>query len=72
MQEDLRGTFHIPRRSSQAATIARDADVKKMGLIHYSPRYTDKELQILKEEACEIFPNTVLCRDRNSYLLTAE
>ncbi|MBP5552411.1 MAG: ribonuclease Z, partial [Spirochaetales bacterium] len=58
--------------SSQAATIARDAGVRKLGLIHYSPRYTDKELLQLKEEACEIFPNTVLCRDRNSYLLTAE
>lgn len=56
--------------STQAATIARDAKVKKMGLFHYSPRYSDKELYALKEEACEIFSNTVLCRDRYTFELT--
>ena len=50
--------------STQAAIVARDAGVKKLGLIHYSPRYTDRELHILKEEACEVFSETVLCRDR--------
>ena len=56
--------------STQAAMIARDANVKKLGLIHYSPRYTDKELQLLKTEACEVFENTVLCKDRYSFLLS--
>ncbi|MBR4427038.1 MAG: ribonuclease Z [Spirochaetales bacterium] len=56
--------------STQAAMIARDANVKKLGLIHYSPRYTDKELQQLKTEACEVFENTVLCKDRYSFLLS--
>ena len=55
--------------STQAAMIARDSKSKMLGLIHYSPRYTDKELQILKQEACELFENTVLCKDRNSFLL---
>ncbi len=50
--------------ATQAATIARDANVKKMGLLHYSPRYMDRELHYLKEEACEVFENTVLCKDR--------
>ena len=50
--------------STQAATIARDANVKKMGLLHYSPRYMDRELHLLKEEACEVFEDTVLCKDR--------
>lgn len=50
--------------SEQAATIARDAKVDKMALIHYSPRYTDYELSTLAEEAQKIFPNTVLSRDR--------
>jgi ribonuclease Z len=50
--------------SSQAATIALNANVKKMGLIHYSPRYSDKELRKLKEEACAIYPDTILCKDR--------
>lgn len=49
----------------QAATIARDAGgVRKLALIHYSPRYTDRELQVLLDEARAIFPDTVLSRDR--------
>lgn len=48
----------------QAATIARDADVKRMCLIHYSPRYTDKELAILHEEAKAVWPKTELSKDR--------
>jgi ribonuclease Z len=47
----------------EAARIAADAEVKKLGLIHYSPRYNDYELRILEREAREIFPATVLCRD---------
>ncbi|OJF77795.1 MAG: ribonuclease Z [Treponema sp. CETP13] len=50
--------------TKQAAKIAKDANVDKMGLIHYSPRYTDRELKPLLDEAREIFPNTVLTRDR--------
>jgi len=53
--------------SFQAATIAKNAGhIKKMGLIHYSPRYTEKELKNLLKEAKEIFPDTFLCRDRMS------
>lgn len=48
----------------QAATIARDAGVAKMLLIHYSPRYTDKQLGILLDEARSIFPATELSHDR--------
>ncbi len=50
--------------SVQAATIAKDACVKKMGLIHYSPRYTDRELHVLLDEAQKVFPNTLLTKDR--------
>lgn len=49
----------------QAAQIARDAGgVKKLGLIHYSPRYADKDLKQLLSESQEVFPDTVLTRDR--------
>lgn len=49
----------------QAATLARDAGaIKKLALIHYSPRYADQELRILQDEAREIFPETVLSKDR--------
>jgi ribonuclease Z len=50
--------------AKEAATIARDAQVKKMAMIHYSPRYTDRELAVLENEAKEIFPETILSKDR--------
>lgn len=50
--------------SRQAATIAKDAGVKEVGLIHYSPRYTDKDLELLLTQAKQVFPNTVLTKDR--------
>ena len=48
----------------QAATIARDAVVRRMCMIHYSPRYTDRELEKLLTEAREVWPKTELSRDR--------
>jgi ribonuclease Z len=50
--------------SEQAAQIAHAAAVKKLALIHYSPRYNEYDLSILLKEAQAIFPNTVLSRDR--------
>lgn len=50
--------------ASQAAQIAKDADVKRMCLIHYSPRYTDKELHVLLEEAQAVWPKAELSKDR--------
>ena len=50
--------------SRQAATIARDANVRRMAMIHYSPRYTDRELPVLLEQAREVWPQSELTRDR--------
>lgn len=50
--------------STQAAAIAKDAGVLKMGLIHYSPRYTDRELETLEKEAKKVFPDAFLTKDR--------
>jgi ribonuclease Z len=51
--------------AAQAARIARDAGgVRKLALIHYSPRYAERDLKLLLDEAREIFPGTVLSRDR--------
>ena len=50
--------------AKQAATIARDAGVKRMAMIHYSPRYTDRELSVLLDEARTIFPAAELTKDR--------
>lgn len=57
----------------QAASIAREAgNVKQLGLIHYSPRYSDKELKQLLKEAQEVFPHTVLTRDRMNFPIEYE
>jgi len=50
--------------AEQAARIALAAKVKKLALIHYSPRYTEHELKQVLKEAEAIFPQTVLSRDR--------
>ncbi|MCL2007837.1 MAG: ribonuclease Z [Treponema sp.] len=50
--------------AEQAAVIALAAGVKKLGLIHYSPRYTEYELKKVLKEAEAIFPCSVLTRDR--------
>jgi ribonuclease Z len=46
--------------ASQAAGIARDAEVRLLALNHLSMRYPAAQL---RDEACEIFPDTVLPRD---------
>lgn len=48
----------------QAATIARDANAKRMAMIHYSPRYNDKELDLLLAQAKTVYPQAELSRDR--------
>lgn len=48
----------------QCATIARDAQAKRMAMIHYSPRYNDSNLEVLLKEAKEIYPNAELTKDR--------
>lgn len=49
---------------TQAATIAKEANVKSFGLLHYSPRYSDFELRALKVQARKIYPKTILTKDR--------
>ena len=58
--------------STQAAQIAKDANVKKMALIHYSPRYNDYELKDLLTEAQSVFPETVLSKDRMTFEIPNE
>jgi len=59
--------------AEQAAMVARDAGgVKRLALIHFSPRYTDHDLRQLQEEAAAIFPATILARDRMSIPLEYE
>ena len=70
MEQDAEEKKHMT--CTQAAKIALDAEVKKMGLIHYSPRYTDYELKKLLKDAQEVFPNTFLTKDKMSLTLEYE
>ncbi len=62
LEADAKDKMHMT--STQAAMLARDGNVKRMGLQHYSPRYSDYELKQLKVEAQEIYPETILTKDR--------
>ena len=58
--------------SRQSAVIARDSGSKKMALIHYSPRYTDKDLEVLAAQAREVYPGTILTKDRMRFEIPYE
>lgn len=62
LESDAREKKHMT--AIQAATIARDAAVGKMYMIHFSPRYTDKELEPLLQEAKGVFNRSFLSHDR--------
>lgn len=61
-EDQAREKKHMTSR--QAATIAKDSQAKRMALIHYSPRYNDKNLELLLEQAKEVYPNAQLSKDR--------
>ncbi|MDR2446061.1 MAG: ribonuclease Z [Treponema sp.] len=49
--------------AEQAAVLAAKADVKRLALIHYSPRYNDYDLKRLVKEAQTVFPRAALSKD---------
>ena len=66
-EKDLAEDAHAKKHMTgeEAARIAASAGgVKKLALIHYSPRYTEYDLKRVLKEAQTVFPNTVLGRDR--------
>jgi len=54
----------------QAAEIAKAANVKKLIIGHFSNRYTN--LEILLEQAREVFPETYLATDGGEFIVPAE
>lgn len=63
LAESAREKKHLT--AVQAARIAKEAGgVKKMGLIHYSPRYTERDLKRLLHEARGVYDSAFLTRDR--------
>jgi len=66
LAEDAHSKKHMT--AEEAAGIAVSAGgIKKLALIHYSPRYTEFNLKQLLKEAQGIFPDTVLARDRSVF-----
>jgi len=65
LAEDAREKKHMT--ADDAANTAAAGGVKKLALIHYSPRYAEFNLKQLLKEAKEIFPETILSRDRAVY-----
>jgi ribonuclease Z len=66
LAEDAHSKKHMT--AEEAAHIAASAGgVKKLALIHYSPRYTEFNLKQLLKEAQGVFPDTVLTRDRSVF-----
>jgi len=63
LTEDAHDKKHMTAEEA-ARLAAASADIKKLALIHYSPRYTEHELKQILKEAQNIFPETVLSRDR--------
>jgi ribonuclease Z len=61
LEEDAVDKKHLT--ATQAAQIALQGKVGRLGLIHYSPRYTERELKRLLHQARQIFPGTFLTRD---------
>ena len=56
-------TFHTTTK--QAATLAKNGEVKKLLIGHFSARYDD--LNLLLEESQEIFPNTFLAEEGKTF-----
>ncbi|MEO9893780.1 ribonuclease Z [Aurantibacter sp.] len=68
----LESEEHLTERTKhatakQAATIAKDANVKKLILGHYSTRY--KSIELFKEEARTVFANVELADDGKVFAL---
>jgi ribonuclease Z len=56
--ERARETLHST--AEQAAKVAHEAEVRLLALVHLSTRYGGREI---REEACAVFPDTVVPRD---------
>jgi ribonuclease Z len=71
-EEALAETAHEKKHmtAAEAARLAKaSSGIRNLGLMHFSPRYTDKELKLLLDEAKAIFPAASLLRDRQNIVL---
>jgi ribonuclease Z len=66
-EEALAETAHEKKHMTarEAASLAaRSSGIGSLGLFHFSPRYADKELKTLLDEALPVFDKTILLKDR--------
>ena len=56
-----RARIYYHSTAAQAAQVARDANVKRLVLGHFSARYDDEN--VLLNEAKDIFPDTILAHE---------
>ena len=70
----LKDTAHEKKHMTalEAASVAKDAMCKSAGLIHYSPRYTNRELKVLLDDARSMCSNVFLTRDGMNIPLSYE
>jgi ribonuclease Z len=67
LQEEAEMAHQFAHLTAQeAATLAKDADVSQLYLTHISRRYREKD--VIKE-AVHTFPNTIVARDFDSYII---
>jgi ribonuclease BN (tRNA processing enzyme) len=47
----------------EAALTAREAEIDRLFLIHHDPDRTDSTLEVILDEARQVFPNTEIARE---------
>ena len=65
-EQRAKETFHST--AQQAATLAKDSNVKKLVIGHFSSRYNSEETPLLAQ-AREIFENTSLANENKTFIL---
>jgi hypothetical protein len=74
-EDDYSGTVAAPTRgyghstSTMAARVARAAGVGRLILFHHDPGYSDTDIDVLEQEARQIFPATTAAREGAEILL---
>ena len=74
-EDDYTGTVAAPTRgyghstSVMAARVAKAADVGRLILFHHDPGYSDTDIDLLEQEARQVFPDTTAAREGAEILL---
>ena len=47
----------------ECATLAKEAGAKRLALIHFSPNFSDEDIDNIRQKACRVFPKTFAAAD---------